>query len=112
MQRGRRLSRSHARIRIDHSLGELGADAALGLLIRRGSRSGCILWLASVKSLIGGKYKQVQNEALLVEGIKGILGDIKVSSYSSSFFSYLIVCKKTEWLSWGAQVHSEYRCSK
>ena len=84
MQRDKRLSRSHARIRIDHSLEELDTNAALELLIRRGSRSGCILWLASVKSLVGGTDKQVQNEALLVEGIKGILGDIKVS--------FLIVC--------------------
>ena len=52
MQRDRRLSPSHARIRIDHSLEELDANAALDLVIRRGSRSGCILWLASVKSLV------------------------------------------------------------
>ena len=34
MQRDRRLSRSHARIRIDHSLEELDANAALDLLIK------------------------------------------------------------------------------
>ena len=81
MQRDRRLSPSHARIRLDHSLEELDANTALDLLIRRGSRSGCILWLASVKSLVGCKDKQVQDKALLVEGIKGILGDTKVSIF-------------------------------
>ena len=87
MMRDRRLSPSHARIRIDHSAAKMDADAALKMLIARGSQSGCILWLASSKSMTGGTDKPAQDRALLAEGLSGILNDRTVNSYSSAFLS-------------------------
>ena len=62
---------------------KLDADAALKMLIARGSRSGCILWLACAKSMIGGTDKSAQDKALLAEGLNVILNDSPVNSYSS-----------------------------
>ena len=87
MMGDRRLSPSYTRIKIDHSAAKLDADAALKLLIARGSQSGCIVWLASAKSMAGGTNKPAQDKALLVEGLRGILNDAPVNCYSSAFLA-------------------------